>query len=118
MKTIITLETMTFHAFHGVMEQERIIGGTYLADVSYAVETDAAETDNLADTINYAEVFEIVKTEMAIPSRLIEHVAGRIMKSIATSFPQINDLSVKISKLTPPLDGEVEKVTVELQQNC
>ena len=105
---------MKFHAFHGVMEEERIIGGTFLADISYDLETDAVETDNIEDTISYAEVFDIVKAEMQKPSNLIEHVAGRIMKVVKSKFPQMDNTTVKISKLNPPVNGEAGKASVSI----
>lgn len=105
---------MRFHAFHGVMEQERIIGGDYLADLSYSVETTACETNNVADTVSYAEVYDIVKCEMSKPSNLIENVAYRIRTAIIKRFPQMQDLIVKISKLNPPVNGEVGMATVTI----
>jgi dihydroneopterin aldolase len=105
---------MKFHAFHGVMEEERIIGGTFLVDISYIIETKAVETDNIEDTISYAEVFDIVKTEMQKPSKLIEHVAGRIMKAIKSEYQQLDRLTVKISKLNPPVNGEAGKASVSI----
>ena len=105
---------MKFHAFHGVMEDERIIGGTFLVDISYIIETNAVETDNIKDTISYAEVYNIVKAEMQKPSNLIEHVAGRIMKAVKSKFPQMNNTSVKISKLNPPVNGETGRASVSI----
>ena len=105
---------MRFHAFHGVMDDERVIGGTFLADISYIIDSKAIESDNIEDTINYAEIFDIVKEEMGKPSQLIEHVAGRIMKSIKNMFPQILETTVKISKLNPPVNGETKKATVTI----
>ncbi|MDR0836136.1 MAG: dihydroneopterin aldolase [Tannerella sp.] len=117
MKVTITLESMKFHAYHGVMEQERIIGGTYLVDISYATDTKAVETDDITDTVSYADIFEIVKQEMSKPSKLIEHVAGKILKSIENQFERIIDLTVKISKLHPPINGEAEQATVTITKD-
>ena len=114
MTVTITLETMKFHAFHGVMEEERIIGGTFLADISYVIETNATDTDNIDDTISYADVYDIIKSEMKKPSQLIEHVAGRIMKVLKNKFPQMRETTVRISKLNPPVNGEAEKATVSI----
>jgi len=114
MKTIITLESMKFFAHHGVSEQERVIGGYYLADISYTVDTQAPKTDELTDTVSYADVFDIVKSEIISPSKLIEHVAGRIMKTLTSKFPDMDDVSVKISKLNPPLPGEIDRATVTI----
>ncbi|MDR1525592.1 MAG: dihydroneopterin aldolase [Tannerella sp.] len=114
MKTAITIESMKFHAFHGVKEEERIIGGTFLADISYTTDTVAVETDRIKDTIDYAAIYDLTKEEMMNPSNLIEHVAGRILKAIKNRFPQIRELTVKISKLNPPVNGEAGKATVTI----
>lgn len=111
----ITLNTMKFYAFHGVMEAERTIGGVYLVDISYTVDTTAVETDRIEDTINYADIHRLTKKEMMQPSHLIEHVAGRILKTLKTEFPQIQTLTVKISKLHPPVHGEMESASITLK---
>lgn len=115
MTVTITLETMKFHAFHGVMDEERIIGGTFLADISYTMDTNAIETDCIEDTVSYADIYELTKEEMMKPSKLIEHVAGRILKILKNKFPQIREISVSISKLNPPVYGEVERATVTIK---
>jgi dihydroneopterin aldolase len=106
---------MKFHAFHGVGEEERIIGGTFLADISYVTDTDAVGTDCIEDTISYAEIYDLTKTEMMKPSKLIENVAGRILKVIKNKFPQILETTVKITKLNPPVNGEAGKATVTIK---
>jgi len=115
MTVTLTLDTMKFHAFHGVTAEERAIGGTYLADISYTVDTVAVETDRLEDTIDYSELFDLVKEEMIKPSFLIEHVAGRILKAIKARFPQIKVLIVKISKQNPPVNGELASASVTIK---
>ena len=116
MTVTITLETMKFHAFHGMMTEEHIIGGSYLTDISYTIETNAVETDRIEDTVNYAVLFELVKEEMKTSSHLIEHVAGRIMKAIKARFPEIQTLVVKVTKLNPPVNGEIASVSVMLKE--
>jgi len=112
MITTITLNTMKFYAYHGVQTEERIIGGVFLVDLSYTIHTDAVETDRIEDTVNYAELFDLVKEEMMKPSSLIEHVAGRILNVIKARFPQIISLVVKLSKLNPPVNGEMASASV------
>ena len=112
MTVTITLETMKFHAFHGVSEEERTIGGDYFVDISYAFDTDAVNTDRLEDTVNYGVLFELVKEEMKTSSQLIEHVAGRILKAIQARFPQIREIIIKVSKLHPPVIGEMASASV------
>ena len=65
----------------------------------------AAESDNLNDTVNYADIYEIVSEEMSIPSELLENVAGRIVKAIKARYPQFVSFSVRVSKKRPPVDG-------------
>ena len=115
MKVTITLERMTFHASHGVTDEERRIGGVFVAEISYTFNTNAVETDCLEETINYADLYDLVKDEMMTPSHLIEHLAGRIMKTIKAHYPQIQELIVKISKLNPPINGEIASASVTLK---
>ena len=106
---------MKFHAFHGVMDEERILGGTFLADISYTIDTDAVHTDEIKDTISYADIYNLIKDEMMKPSQLIEHVAGRMMKAVKNKFPQMQETIIKISKLNPPVNGEAGKATVTIK---
>jgi dihydroneopterin aldolase len=106
---------MKFYAFHGVMEEERITGGTYLADLSYSLDTKAVDTDHIEDTISYADIYDLVRDEMTKPSQLIEHVAGRILKAVRNRYPQMQEITIKISKLSPPINGEAEKATVTIK---
>jgi 7,8-dihydroneopterin aldolase/epimerase/oxygenase len=106
---------MEFHAFHGCLEHERQLGNTFIISVSMELKTArAGETDALEDTLNYQLVYDAVKTQMDIPSNLIEHIGQRILDHIFTEFPRIEALEVKLSKLNPPLGGKVDRVTIEL----
>ena len=113
MLTKIVLEKMRFHAFHGVMPEETVVGGEYEVSLSLDVDfSQAMATDDLEGTINYAVVYDLVKKEMHVPSKLIEHVAGRILQSVKQRFPQIEEIEVKVSKLNPPVTGEMDRATV------
>ena len=112
----IYLDDMHFYAYHGVMEQERLVGGEY--SVSLAVEADLTEairTDDVADTINYAALYEIVKSEMAVSSKLLEHVAGRIGRRAMETFERITTLTIKVTKLNPPMGADSKGASVELK---
>jgi len=112
----IYLDEMHFYAYHGVMEQERLVGGEY--SVSLIVEadlTEAARTDDVADTINYATLYELVKSEMAIPSKLLEHVAGRIGRRAMETFEKITALTIKVTKINPPMGADSKGASVELK---
>lgn len=111
----IFLEQMEFFSHHGCFTEEQIIGNKFTVDIVLEADTARAEeSDNLSDTLNYQEVYNIVKTQMHLNSRLLEHVAARIANEIKKSFPTIAHLTVKVSKLNPPLGGKLEKVSVEV----
>ena len=111
----IILENMEFHAFHGCLEVEQLLGNTFIVTVSMELDTSlAGETDELEQTLNYQFVYDVVKEQMELPSKLIEHVGQRILDTIFNEFPQINILEVKLSKMNPPLGGKVDRVSIEL----
>jgi 7,8-dihydroneopterin aldolase/epimerase/oxygenase len=111
----INIEGIKLYAYHGCLEEEALIGGNYIVDVHMKTDfTDAAETDDLTKTIDYCEVYEIVKREMAIRSKLIEQVGQRISDQLRIKFPSIKEHRVKVTKLLPPMNGDVEKVSIEI----
>ena len=110
---LIAIENMRFYAHHGCFEQERAIGTHFRVDLSMEVDTSKAEqTDNIADTVNYLEVYQVVKAEMEVASSLLEHVARRIGDAVHGRFPAVGRMTVKVSKLNPPLGGQMEAVSV------
>jgi dihydroneopterin aldolase len=113
---LILLENMEFFAYHGCFAEEQIIGNRFIVNLTIEADTAAAETsDNLHDTVNYQAVYNIVKKEMAIKSKLLEHVASRIANQVKKSFPHIDGLVVKVSKTNPPLGGKLENVSVQVE---
>ncbi|MDR0834568.1 MAG: dihydroneopterin aldolase [Candidatus Symbiothrix sp.] len=114
----LELKEMKFHAYHGVMAQERKVGNTYTVDLKLAFDfSRAMQTDDLNDTINYAAVYALIDREMAIPSNLIEHLAARILEKIHASFPQIKQLEIRVAKQNPPFGGDVKQAAVVIVQN-
>lgn len=113
--TQISLDNVRLYAYHGVMEQERRVGGWYTLTVviDYPFLT-ALDSDNVADTLNYAEVLDIVKQEMAVPSNLIEHVAGRICRRLIAVYNNINKVSVRLTKDNPPMSANCDGASVLL----
>ena len=102
----IELEGMEFKAYHGCLEQEKVRGNVFTVDFKGELDLSAAaESDNLNDTLNYGEIYELVAEEMSIPSELLENVAGRIVKAIEKRFPQLVEFSVRVSKKRPPVEG-------------
>ena len=115
--SIITLETMEFHAYHGCLEHEKKLGNTFRVTVSMELDISiAGRTDKLDETLNYQLVYDVVRREMEIPSQLIEHAVQRIADAVFGQFSQIQMLKVQLSKLNPPLGGKVECVTIEIEK--
>lgn len=112
----IHIEGIRFYAFHGCLEEEARIGGDYTVDVHMEVDfSEAAASDDLHKTVDYCAIYEISKREMAVRSKLIEHVCARIHQRIRQDFPGIRSLKVRVTKLAPPMNGDVEKVSVEMK---
>jgi dihydroneopterin aldolase len=109
----IELKKMIFHAYHGVTEQERIVGNNYRIDLKLFLDlSEAIQTDKLEHTLNYADVFNSVKDEMAISSQLIEHVAGRIVQRLKEEYPTILKVNIRLAKLNPPITGEIQEAAI------
>ena len=103
---IIELDGMEFHAFHGCLEKERREGNTFIVDFHAETELKkAVKTDELGKTIDYGRVYDIVAEQMAIPSNLLENVAGRILDAIRKEFDDVLFLKVRVSKKNPPVNG-------------
>lgn len=117
MKTSIKLNDMRFYAFHGVLTQETKVGNHYVVNIHIDADLSlACKSDKVDDTINYAIVYNLVKTEMQKPSKLLEHVAMRIYQSIRTAFPQILNLEVRLAKKSPPIQGDLQSAEVIISQ--
>lgn len=102
----ITLRDLRFHARHGVMEQERRVGNEFAVDVTVTVAaTEGILRDELEGTVSYADLYEVVRQEMSVPSQLLEHVAYRIGQSIRREFYQVKGVTVSVTKLSPPIAG-------------
>jgi dihydroneopterin aldolase len=113
----VVLGKMTFHAYHGVFEEENRIGGKF--EVELEIETDFSvgmERDDLSGTLDYTRAYELVEAEMMTPSKLIEHLGGRIIKSLKVNLPDVQKVKLKLSKLNPPIKGEVESVSIIIEE--
>ncbi len=113
----IEIEGMEFYAYHGHYATEQVVGNRFIVDLSlYTDCSKAAETDQLSDALDYQKIYQIVQEEMAITSHLIENVAGRILYRFEKEYQSIEKVKIKISKLNPPLGGQIEKVSVVLER--
>lgn len=117
MKSKILLEDIKIYAYHGVLEEENIIGTYYLINVEIIADLwKATSTDDLQDTINYAEINRIIHEEMSVKSKLLEYVAGRIIIKIKEEFSEINAIKIKITKTNPPMQGEMKGVSLVFEK--
>ena len=111
----IAINDMRFYAHHGCFEQERAIGTHFRVDLSFETDTAKAEvSDCIVDTVSYLDVYQVVKREMMQPSNLLEHVARRIGDAVIAEFPAVENVTVNVYKLNPPLGGQMDSVSVEL----
>ena len=111
----INVEGSRLYGYHGCLPEEGRIGQEYRIDVYIEMDfSEAAQTDELNKTVDYCVVYEIAKREMAIRSKLIEHVARRIKESLLKEISLIEDVRVKVTKFNPPMNGNVEQVSVEI----
>jgi dihydroneopterin aldolase len=114
---LIQIENMEFYSFHGHFKEERIVGNKFL--VNLTIETDMKkpeESDNLKDAVNYQRVYEIVKQQMETKSYLLENIAGRILEAIYAEMVGIEKVTVKVSKLNPPMGGKIGSVSVVMEK--
>ena len=119
MKTLtnsfIHINNIRLHARHGVLPQEQLTGNDYIINVRVGYDISRAmQTDDVADTLNYAEVYNIIKEEMSTPSKLIEHVAGRIADRLLDHYADINSIMRGITKCTPPMGADCDGAGVEI----
>ncbi|MBO4452139.1 MAG: dihydroneopterin aldolase [Bacteroidaceae bacterium] len=113
----IALYDIRIFAYHGVMPQEHVVGDWYTVNLQLTVSDETStQSDLIADTVDYSKVFEVVKREMLIPSKLMEHVCGRITRAILEQFSLVNAVRVTVIKQNPPIGAECGGCGVELTQ--
>tara|TARA_R110000868_G_scaffold34421_2_gene124360 strand:- start:989 stop:1345 length:357 start_codon:yes stop_codon:yes gene_type:complete len=112
----ITVSNIKVYAYHGCLKEESIIGSDYRVDIEVLADlSKAAVSDDLNDTVDYVHINHIVKEEMLIKSKLLEHVAKRILDRIFKECATITSAGVSVSKINPPINGDVEMVSINLQ---
>ena len=112
----IKLKNIRVYAYHGCLDEEGHIGSDYLVNLEVKADlTDASKSDSLADTVDYVRLQTIVKEEMAIRSKLLEHVAQRIMNSVLSQVEMVKQVEVSVAKKNPPIGGDVAEVCVTMK---
>lgn len=111
----IYLKEVRFHAAHGVMAQEQAVGADFLVSLRIGYDfSKAMQTDDVRDTLNYAEVCQLVKREMGQTSALLEHVAGRIANALTQRYSMLESIDLSLTKVNPPMGADCEGAGVEL----
>lgn len=113
----VALEGLEFHAYHGVYPHERNSGNWFEVDISVETDfTEGAAKDDLAGTVNYEQLFKIVKEEMEQPSKLLETVAEKIVSDVLQKIPEAIEVDLKISKINPPIGGKCRKASITIKR--
>ncbi len=112
----ISLKNLKIYAHHGCLHEETIIGSEYLVNITVWANLEKAKTsDNLEDTVDYVHINAIVKKEMSVPSKLLEHVATRISNRLFSELSTISKIKITVAKINPPIAGDVENVSVQIK---
>lgn len=110
----INVEDLRFYSYHGFYEEEQLLGNEYLVSIEVSLPLDSSINDDLKNTINYESLYNIAKTEMKIPRKLLETVAHAILIQTKAQCHEIFAIKVKISKVNPPFGGDLAKSTIIL----
>lgn len=111
----IEIEGMEFYAFHGHFVEEQIVGNKFLLDICIETDTSKAEkSDNLELALDYQIVYSIIKEQMEIKSNLLENIASRILDALYEKFNNLLKTTIKVSKINPPMGGQIQRVSVTL----
>jgi len=111
----VYIQNMRLHAYHGVLEQERRVGNDYVMNVRVRYPLDrACESDDVSDTLSYAELANIVRQEMAVSSKLLENVAQRICNAVIREYPETESVSIDIKKIAPPMSADCDGAGVRI----
>jgi dihydroneopterin aldolase len=117
MTHLIEVSGIKVYCYHGCMEEEALIGGHYIVDVEIKTNfSNSFKSDELQDTVDYVAINSIVKEEMAIRSKLIEHVGYRIIQRLKVEVSGIIEAKIKVIKLSPPIDGDVHHVAIVIHE--
>lgn len=113
----VYVENIQVYAYHGCLPEETLIGSDYRVDLWVDADLSlSSRSDDLADTVDYVALYAIVQEEMGVPSKLLEHVAQRILQRVFKMCSLVEEVCVKVAKINPPIGGHVESVRIELLQ--
>lgn len=116
METYVIIDKLQLHCPIGVLEQEQVIGNDFVVDLRIGFDfAQAMETDDVADTLNYAEVYQLVREVLSRPTALVEKAAGNVAKAVFTTWPAVRSLHLRIVKRNPPMGADCDGAGVEIE---
>ena len=101
----VHLHNLHFNSFHGIHEEEKILGNEYLIDASVVFHEERTVITSIHDTINYVDLYNIIKERMAVPTPLLETIVMEIGNEIHNEFPQVRAINISLKKMYPPIEG-------------
>lgn len=112
----IELKQLYFFSFHGIYEEERKVGGEFIVDLLVKYSSGDNKVSKISETINYAELYELVKVEMNKPRDLLEAIAQTTAEKIHSTFPQSKEIEIRIKKKNPPINNFSGSVAVNFKK--
>ena len=117
MKATVKVENLKIYAFHGCMEEEKVIGSDYVVNICAVCSVGKkAVEDEIGGTVDYVDLARIAKREMSIRSKLLEAVVNRIISSCFNEISVLEQISVTVSKINPPINADVASVSVSMEK--
>jgi len=113
----VELSNLLFNAFHGIHEEEKILGNEYVVNVSVAFVEKDAVIEHIHDTVNYAVIYNIIKKRMSIATPLLETIVMQTGNEIHTVYPHLKSISISIKKMHPPMEGMQGAAEVNWQKD-
>jgi dihydroneopterin aldolase len=101
----VHLHNLHFNSFHGIHEEEKILGNEYLIDASVKFHEEREVITSIQDTINYEDIYNIIKERMSVPTPLLETIVMEIGNEIHIEFPQVRSINISLKKMYPPIEG-------------
>lgn len=101
----VHLHNLLFNSFHGIHEEEKILGNDYVIDASVEFHEEPEVISSIHDTINYEDIYNIIRERMSVPTPLLETVVMEIGNEIHAEFPQVRAINISIKKMFPPIEG-------------
>jgi dihydroneopterin aldolase len=101
----VHLHNLQFNAFHGIYQEEKILGNEYIVDASVIFHEETEVITSIRDTIDYADIYNIIKERMSVPTPLLETVVMEIGNEIHNEFPQARSINISLKKMHPPIEG-------------